>query len=44
MAKIKWDQTGQKLYETGVDHGVLYPYGTAELRMQQVMLGMDLLM
>lgn len=23
--KIKWDQTGQRLYEAGVDHGVLYP-------------------
>ena len=30
MAKINWDQTGQKIYETGVDHGVVYPYGTAE--------------
>lgn len=25
MAKLKWDQTGDRLYETGVDHGVLYP-------------------
>lgn len=24
MAKLNWDQTGQKTYETGVDHGVLY--------------------
>lgn len=24
MPKIKWDQTGERLYETGVDHGVLY--------------------
>lgn len=23
--KIKWDQTGERLYETGVDHAVLYP-------------------
>lgn len=23
---IKWDQTGEKKYESGVDHGVLYPY------------------
>lgn len=22
---IKWDESGQRLYETGVDHGVLYP-------------------
>lgn len=25
MAKIVWDTTGDRLYETGVDHGVLYP-------------------
>lgn len=25
MAKIKWDQIGEKKYKTGVDHGVLYP-------------------
>lgn len=25
MAKIVWDKTGERLYETGVDHGVLYP-------------------
>ena len=25
MSVIKWDQTGEKLYETGVDRGVLYP-------------------
>lgn len=25
MAKIKWDQIGEKFYKTGVDHGVLYP-------------------
>lgn len=24
MSKLEWDLTGQKLYETGVDHGVLY--------------------
>lgn len=24
MTKIQWDQTGERLYETGVDHGVLY--------------------
>lgn len=24
--KLAWDQTGNKLYETGVDRGVLYPY------------------
>lgn len=25
MAKLVWDQTGQKEYETGVEQGVLYP-------------------
>lgn len=24
MAKLKWDQTGERLYETGVSNGVLY--------------------
>lgn len=24
MAKLVWDETGQRFYETGVDHGVLY--------------------
>lgn len=25
MSKIVWDVTGERLYETGIDHGVLYP-------------------
>lgn len=25
MTALAWDQVGQRLYETGVDHGVLYP-------------------
>ncbi len=25
---LHWDQTGERLYETGVDHCVLYPYNT----------------
>lgn len=25
MTALDWDQTGERLYETGVDHGVLYP-------------------
>ena len=25
--KIKWDEVGKRLYETGVDHGVLIPMG-----------------
>lgn len=24
MTKLKWDQVGERFYETGVDHGVLY--------------------
>lgn len=29
MAKLVWDQIGEKLYETGVDHGVLYVMGAS---------------
>lgn len=25
MSRLVWDQSGEHLYETGVDHGVLYP-------------------
>lgn len=25
MSKLKWDETGKRIYETGVDRGVLYP-------------------
>lgn len=25
--KVKWDETGKRIYETGVDHAVLYPLG-----------------
>ncbi len=25
MAKLQWDQIGERLYETGVDRGVVYP-------------------
>ena len=28
MAKIVWDETGKRFFETGVDHGVLYPIQT----------------
>ena len=27
MSKLVWDKTGERRYETGVDHGVLYPMG-----------------
>jgi hypothetical protein len=31
MPPLKWDETGDRLYETGVDHGVLYiPDNTGE--------------
>lgn len=26
MAAIVWDKSGERTYETGIDHGVLYPY------------------
>lgn len=25
MARVEWDKIGERFYETGVDHGVLYP-------------------
>lgn len=28
MSILKWDQTGERLYETGVNKGVLYPLST----------------
>ena len=28
MSKLVWDQSGKRLYETGVDNGVLYPIQT----------------
>lgn len=28
MSKLIWDKTGERFYETGIDHGVLYPYNT----------------
>lgn len=28
MSKLVWDQTGERLYETGVNQGVLYPQAT----------------
>ena len=27
MSKIVWDKTGDRLYETGIKKGVLYPIG-----------------
>lgn len=30
MSKIVWDKTGEHIYETGVDHGVLYLYKEAD--------------
>lgn len=31
MSKLVWDQTGERLYETGVKNGVLYPIQTGGL-------------
>lgn len=31
MSKLTWDNTGERLYETGVRNGVLYPYSTEAL-------------
>lgn len=30
MSRITWDKTGERFYETGVDHGVLYLYDKVE--------------
>lgn len=27
---LNWDKTGERVYETGVDHGVLYPYNATQ--------------
>ena len=29
MARLTWDDTGKKIFETGVDRGVVYPIGDA---------------
>lgn len=29
LNKLSWDESGEKLFETGVDHCVLYPYNTS---------------
>lgn len=28
MAALTWDETGERLFEAGVDHGVFYPYSS----------------
>lgn len=28
MARLEWDKTGERLYETGISNGVLYPQAT----------------
>lgn len=30
MAKLEWDKTGERLYETGCDRGVLFVYNTEQ--------------
>lgn len=30
MAVIEWDKTGERIFETGVDHGVLYPWNSTQ--------------
>ena len=32
MPRIEWDKIGERLYETGVDHVVLYPYEDGEYK------------
>ena len=28
MSKLEWDKTGERFYETGISHGVVYPQAT----------------
>lgn len=30
MAAIEWDKSGERMFETGVDHGVLYPWDSTQ--------------
>ena len=30
MSELVWDKTGERYFETGVDHGVLYPWDTTK--------------
>lgn len=30
MSRLVWDETGERFYETGIRHGVLYPIGSGE--------------
>lgn len=30
MSRLKWDETGTRFYETGVDRGVVYPYDSTD--------------
>ena len=30
MTQLVWDKSGSRMFETGVDHGVLYPYNAEE--------------
>ena len=30
MSKLEWDKTGERLYETGVEKGVLFPFNVAQ--------------
>ena len=32
MAQLVWDKTGERLWETGVSHGVIYPYDASTQR------------
>ena len=36
MAKLMWDQTGERLYETGVRNGVAYPYSKEKLTIEGI--------
>ena len=42
MPPLTWDEVGERLYETGVDHGVLYLPDAAQVYITSALLGMVL--
>ena len=38
MSKLVWDKVGERFYETGVDHGVLYRFRRVD-SITKVLLG-----
>jgi hypothetical protein len=43
MAKLEWDKTGERLFETGTKNGVLYVYDSSKASAAQVLILLALL-